>query len=170
MGIRLIEGPYRLKPRRGGHGFARALFLEQIGQQEGHVDRLLGIGYVILAAGAACLLLAGWLGGISPLPMILAISVVTLANGFLIPLSFAGGVTSFPDSAGAASGLMGAMHLTAGSLAIYLVAAMPGTVSALAAFVTVVAAIGCLAFPVLLRRSNMPRAAAPVACTHKTTA
>lgn len=134
------------------------------------IDRLLGIGYVILAAGAACLLLAGWLGGISPLPMILAISVVTLANGFLIPLSFAGGVTSFPDNAGAASGLMGAMHLTAGSLAIYLVAAMPGTVSALAAFVTVVAAIGCLAFPVLLRRSNMPRAAAPVACTHKTTA
>lgn len=134
------------------------------------VDRLLGVGYVILAAGAVCLLVAGWVGGMSPLPMILAISVVTLANGFLVPLSFAGGVTSFPDNAGAASGLMGAMHLIAGSLAIYLVAAMPGTVSALAGFVAVVAAIGCIAFPVLLRRSKLPRAGAPVACTHKSTA
>ncbi|HTH73908.1 MAG TPA: multidrug effflux MFS transporter [Trinickia sp.] len=134
------------------------------------LDRLLGVGYAILAAGAACLLVAGWIGEHSPVPMILAISVVTLANGFLVPLSFAGGVTSFPDNAGAASGLMGAMHLIAGSLAIYLVAAMPGTVSALAAFVTVVAAIGCIAFPMLLRLSNMPRTVAPVACTHKTTA
>jgi DHA1 family bicyclomycin/chloramphenicol resistance-like MFS transporter len=134
------------------------------------IDRLLGAGFAILAAGAACLLVAGWLGGKTPLPMILAISVVTLANGFLVPLSFAGGVTSFPDNAGAASGLMGAMHLIAGSLAIYLVAAMPGTVSALAAFVTVVAAIGCIAFPVLLRWANAPRPAAAVPCSTKTTA
>ncbi len=134
------------------------------------IDRLLGAGFAILAAGAACLLVAGWLGGTTPLPMILAISVVTLANGFLVPLSFAGGVTSFPDNAGAASGLMGAMHLIAGSLAIYLVAAMPGTVSALAAFVTVVAAIGCIAFPILLRWSDAPRTVAPAACSTKTAA
>jgi DHA1 family bicyclomycin/chloramphenicol resistance-like MFS transporter len=65
---------------------------------------------------------------------------------------------------------MGAMHLIAGSLAIYLVAAMPGTVSALAAFVTVVAAIGCIAFPVLLQWANAPRPAAAVPCSTKTTA
>ena len=132
------------------------------------VDRLLGIGFAILAAGAASLIAAGWFGGMTPLPMILAISVVTLANGFLIPLSFAGGVTSFPDNAGAASGLMGAMHLMAGSLAIYLIAAMPGTVAALAAFVTAVAVIGCVAFPILLRWSNLPRPVAPVDCASKT--
>ena len=129
------------------------------------IDRLLGVGFAILATGAASLLLAGWLGGMSPLPMILAISIVTLANGFLIPLSFAGGVTSFPDNAGAASGLMGAMHLIAGSLAIYLIAAMPGTVSALAAFIAVVTTAGCIAFPILLRWSNQPRAVVPVACS-----
>ncbi|WP_206951265.1 multidrug effflux MFS transporter [Trinickia acidisoli] len=134
------------------------------------IDRLIGVGFTILAAGAACLLAAGWLGGTAPLPMILAISVVTLANGFLLPLSFAGGVTSFPNNAGAASGLMGAMHLSAGALAIYVVAALPGTVAALAAFVTVVAAIGCIAFPILLRWSNLPRGIAPVVCSSKTTA
>jgi MFS transporter, DHA1 family, multidrug resistance protein len=79
-------------------------------------------------------------------------------------------VTSFPDNAGAASGLMGAMHLMAGSLAIYLVAAMPGTVAALAAFLTVVAAIGCVAFPILLRWSNLPRRVARVDCASKTVA
>jgi DHA1 family bicyclomycin/chloramphenicol resistance-like MFS transporter len=102
--------------------------------------------------------------------MILAISVVTLANGFVLPLSFAGGVTSFPDNAGAASGLMGAMHMIAGSLAIYLVAELPGTVAALAGFVSAVAAIGCVAFPLLLRWSRMPRPAPKIPCAVKTTA
>lgn len=134
------------------------------------LDALLGAGFAILAAGAFCLLAAGWLGGSTPLPMILAVSVVTLANGFLVPLSFAGGVTSFPNNAGAASGLMGAMHLIAGSLAIYLVAEMPGTVSALAEFVAVVALFGCVAFPTLLRWSRMPRAATPAVCPSDTAA
>ncbi|PMS23082.1 transporter [Trinickia dabaoshanensis] len=114
------------------------------------IDRLIGVGLAILAAGAASLIAASF-GRPTPLPMILAISVVTLANGFMLPLSFAGGVTSFPDNAGAASGLMGALHMIAGSLAIYLVAELPGTVAALAGFVTAVAAIGCVAFPVLRR-------------------
>jgi DHA1 family bicyclomycin/chloramphenicol resistance-like MFS transporter len=134
------------------------------------IDRLIGVGFAILAAGAACLLAASWAGGMNPLPMILAISIVTLANGFLLPLSFAGGVTSFPDNAGAASGLMGAMHMIAGSLAIYLVAALPGTVAALAGFVTAVAAIGCVGFPVLLRWAKMPPAQATLVCTSKRTA
>lgn len=133
------------------------------------IDRLIGVGYAILAAGAVCLLAASFAGA-TPLPMILAISVVTLANGFMLPLSFAGGVTSFPDNAGAASGLMGAMHMIAGSFAIYLIAALPGTVAALAAFVTIVAALGWIAFPVLLRASKMQRSTAAVVCGSKRTA
>jgi DHA1 family bicyclomycin/chloramphenicol resistance-like MFS transporter len=134
------------------------------------IERLISVGLGILAAGALCLVVAGWLHGTTPLPMILAISVVTLANGFVLPLSFAGGVTSFPDNAGAASGLMGAMHMIAGSLAIYLVAELPGTVAALAGFVSAVAAIGCVAFPLLLRWSRMPRPAPKIPCAVKTTA
>ncbi len=130
------------------------------------IDRLIGAGYAILAAGAACLLAASFAGP-TPLPMILAISIVTLANGFLLPLSFAGGVTSFPDNAGAASGLMGAMHMIAGSLAIYLVAALPGTVAALAAFVIAVATFGCIAFPMLLRTSRTARHKAMAVCASK---
>lgn len=120
------------------------------------INVLLGWGYVMLALGALALGACTWHGIRTPLPMILAISIVTLANGFLIPLSFAGGVTSFPDSAGAASGLMGALHLTAGSLAIYAIAAMPGTVATLSVFIAGTAAFGCLAFPMLLRMSRKP--------------
>jgi DHA1 family bicyclomycin/chloramphenicol resistance-like MFS transporter len=134
------------------------------------IDRLIGVGLAILAAGALCLLLAGALPGTTPVPMILAMSVVALANGFMLPLSFAGGVTRFPDNAGAASGLMGAMHMIAGSLAIYLVAALPGNVASLAAFVTAVAAIGCVGFPLLLRWSRMPRRSATIVCSAKSTA
>ena len=129
------------------------------------LDRLLGVGYVIFALGAASLVALALTGiTATPLPMILAISIITLANGFIVPLSFAGGVTSFPSSAGAASGLMGAMHLAAGSFAIYIVAALPGTVPALAAFVACVAAIGCIAFPLLSRMSRVPQGVAALTC------
>ena len=130
------------------------------------IDRIIGVGYGILAAGAACLAIASFAGA-TPLPMIAAMSIIALANGFILPLSFAGGVTSFPDNAGAASGLMGAMHMIAGSLAIYLVAALPGTVAALAAFVVVVAAFGCIGFPVLLRASKTAQPKTMAVCTSK---
>jgi DHA1 family bicyclomycin/chloramphenicol resistance-like MFS transporter len=126
------------------------------------INRLLGVGYLLFALGALTLIALGLHGIKTPLPMILAVSMITLANGFLIPLSFAGGVTSFPSNAGAASGLMGAMHLTAGSLAIYAIAALPGTVLALALFVAGVAALGCIAFPLLLLRAQRPQTMAAV--------
>lgn len=126
------------------------------------INRLLGVGYLLFALGALTLIALGLHGIKTPLPMILAVSMITLANGFLIPLSFAGGVTSFPSNAGAASGLMGAMHLTAGSLAIYAIAALPGTVLALALFVAGVAALGCIAFPLLLLRAERPQTMAAV--------
>lgn len=127
------------------------------------LNRLLGVGYVLFVLGALVLVGLGLHGTTTPLPVILAISIITLANGFLVPLSFAGGVTSFPSNAGAASGLMGAMHLTAGSLAIYAIAALPGTVLALALFVAGVAALGSIAFPLLLLRSARLQTARPVA-------
>jgi len=127
------------------------------------LNRLLGVGYLLFALGALALIGLGVDGVSTPLPMILAISVITLANGFLVPLSFAGGVTSFPSNAGAASGLMGAMHLTAGSLAIYAIAALPATVLALAVFIAGVATLGCIAFPLLLLRSERPRTVTAVA-------
>lgn len=128
------------------------------------LNRLLAVGFGLLALGAACVAGLALHGVTMPLPMILAISVITLANGFLIPLSFAGGVTSFPASAGAASGLMGAMHLTAGSLAISAIASLPGTVASLSAFEVCVAVFGCAAFPVFLRLASKPRVLERVAC------
>jgi len=127
------------------------------------INRLLSIGYLLFALGALGLIGLGLHGIKTPLPMILAVSMITLANGFLIPLSFAGGVTSFPSNAGAASGLMGAMHLTAGSLAIYAIAALPGTVLALALFVAGVALLGCIAFPLLLLLAQRPQTMTAVA-------
>ncbi|GLU30625.1 multidrug effflux MFS transporter [Trinickia caryophylli] len=128
------------------------------------LDRLLGVGYALFAAGALTLVALAVHGVSTPLPLVLGVSLVTLANGFLLPLSLAGGVTSFPSSAGAASGLMGALHLSAGALAIYTIAALPGTVTVLASFVAAIALFGCVAYPLLLRRSMRPRIARAAAC------
>jgi MFS transporter, DHA1 family, multidrug resistance protein len=121
------------------------------------VNRLLAAGFTLFALGAACLGGLGLHGITTPWPMILGISIITLANGFLIPLSFAGGVTSFPASAGAASGLMGAMHLTTGSLAIAAIASLPATFAWLSAFEVGVAVFGCAAFPFFLWLSGRSR-------------
>jgi len=59
---------------------------------------------------------------------------------------------------------MGAMHLAAGSAAIYTVAALPGTVSALAAFVACVAAFGCIAFPLSLRLARQSEEVPAATC------
>ncbi|NMV38222.1 multidrug effflux MFS transporter [Ralstonia insidiosa] len=128
------------------------------------LDRLLGVGYAFFALGAVCLVGVALAGVSTPWPVIFAISIITLANGVLIPLSFAGGVTSFPSTAGAASGLMGTMHLAAGSAAIYTVAALPGTVSALAAIVACVAAFGCIAFPLSLRLARQSEEVPAATC------
>ena len=52
------------------------------------LDRLLGVGYAFFALGAVCLVGVALVGVSTPWPVIFAISIITLANGVLIPLSF----------------------------------------------------------------------------------
>jgi DHA1 family bicyclomycin/chloramphenicol resistance-like MFS transporter len=113
------------------------------------LDRLLMAGHLIFSAGGLLLLAAGLLGADTPAPLLVLMAVMTLGNGFLIPLSYTGGVTNFTTMAGAASGLMGALQTGAGSLAILVISQFHGDLRSISVFMAVVAAIGLVGFPVL---------------------
>ncbi|RXZ36351.1 Bcr/CflA family efflux MFS transporter [Oxalobacteraceae bacterium CAVE-383] len=114
------------------------------------INRLLAVGYVLFVIGAGSFFLCGLYNTTSPIPILLNMAIMTLGNGFLIPLSYAGGITNFPKSAGAASGLMGALQLTVGSLSIYIVTLVASDVRHLGLFMLTTALIGCATFPLLL--------------------
>jgi DHA1 family bicyclomycin/chloramphenicol resistance-like MFS transporter len=120
------------------------------------INRLLLVGYAIFMAGALSFFLFSLNNPTSPMPVLLTMAIMTLGNGFLIPLSYAGGIASFPHNAGAASGLMGALQLATGSLAIYIVALVVNDAYQLSLFMVATAIIGSIVFPVLLYRSGIP--------------
>jgi DHA1 family bicyclomycin/chloramphenicol resistance-like MFS transporter len=74
------------------------------------------MGYKIFLAGGVALLLATTLLPHSFPACIAAISILTLGNGFLLPLGTSGAVTCVPSLAGSASGLMGALQIASAAL------------------------------------------------------
>ncbi|CAG9001397.1 MAG: Inner membrane transport protein YdhC [Candidatus Celerinatantimonas neptuna] len=80
-------------------------------------DQALTMGYIIfLTAGIA---FAGQIA-FSPYPIlttVIMISILTFANGFLLPLGTAGAIASAPEQAGSASGIMGFIQLASAGLA-----------------------------------------------------
>ena len=84
-------------------------------------DQLLDIGYRFFAVGGAAMLVATFFFPHLFAPSIAAISVLTFGNGFLLPLGTSGAVTSVPELAGSASGLMGALQLGSAATAALVV-------------------------------------------------
>ncbi|MBV7496619.1 multidrug effflux MFS transporter [Pseudomonas sp. PDM24] len=118
--------------------------------QKYSINHLIAVGYVLFTIGASSLFLCSLYNTTSPLPVLINMAIMTLGNGFLMPLSYAGGITNFPKSAGAASGLMGALQLACGSLAIYVVTLLGSDLQHLGLFMIATALIGCAFFPCLL--------------------
>ncbi|KUM99876.1 transporter [Streptomyces yokosukanensis] len=134
------------------------------------IDRLLARGHLIFSSGALLLLAVGLTGPHTPWPLLILMTVVTIGNGFLFPMSVTGGVTSFPTMAGAASGLLGAVQMAGGSLSSLLVSRIPSDTRSFAILVAVFALIGITAFHSLRAVANrsatasgVPRATTPVA-------
>lgn len=102
-----------------GNVFARRLM------QQGHTtDQLLNFGYWIFIIGGCCLYLATSIVPHSFLFSILAMSLLTMGNEFLLPLGKSGAVTHIPALAGSASGLMDALQLASAALATQCIGAL----------------------------------------------
>ncbi|MEV7470973.1 multidrug effflux MFS transporter [Streptomyces kronopolitis] len=120
------------------------------------IDRLLVRGHLIFSGGALVLLALGLTDPQTPWPLLVVMTVVTIGNGFLFPMSVAGGVTSFSAMAGAASGLLGAVQMAGGSLSSLVVSRIPPDVRSFSILVAVFAVAGLLAFHSLRAVATRP--------------
>ncbi|NDZ81640.1 multidrug effflux MFS transporter [Streptomyces sp. SID10853] len=117
------------------------------------VNQLLWMGHGFFLLGALMMVGLGLsgVGGRWGLLVLVFMPVMTFGNGFLLPLSMSAGVTTFRATAGAASGLMGALQLLAASLGIFLSSRLPaGDLFALGWFVLGAASAGIAAFALFL--------------------
>ncbi|MEV8094355.1 multidrug effflux MFS transporter [Kitasatospora sp. NPDC085879] len=121
------------------------------------VDPLLWRGHRFFVLGSLLVLVLGLTGVGYPwnLLVLAFMPVLTLGNGFLLPLSMSAGVTNFRSTAGAASGLMGALQLSAASVGIFLSSRLPqGDLAGLGWFICAAAVLGAASFGLFLRAAG----------------
>ncbi|WP_078663209.1 multidrug effflux MFS transporter [Bartonella sp. WD12.1] len=109
-------------------------------------------GYIIFAIGGLLFALQMF---VSPWPLVtslIAISIITFGNGFLLPLGTALAISSHSHAAGAASGVMGALQLGSAALSAAVIGKISGHIPWV---VAILLAIYCLVgFIIYIRRAN----------------
>ncbi|MFC0553306.1 multidrug effflux MFS transporter [Planotetraspora thailandica] len=120
------------------------------------IDELLTRAHLIFAGGALAFLVFSLQSPLNLWPMLILMAVVNVGNGFIFPLSVAGGVTGFPAFPGAASGLLGACQMGGGTVASLIVSISPKDSRSMSLFVAACAIAGVAAF-LALRRPVHPR-------------
>ncbi|EJF76033.1 multidrug effflux MFS transporter [Bartonella alsatica] len=118
-------------PYIGGNLVARKLFKRE------SMEKTVCRGYIIFVIGGVLFALQMY---VSPWPLVtsfVSIAVLTFGNGFLLPLGTALAISSHPQAAGAASGVMGALQLGSAALSAAVIGKMsehnPQTMAALLA-------------------------------------
>jgi DHA1 family bicyclomycin/chloramphenicol resistance-like MFS transporter len=118
------------------------------------LDRMIGIGTAIMAAGGLTMAAVVALGLSNVIWLVAGMTIYLTGMGLSMPQTLAGAVTPFPDRAGTASSLLGFSQQSSASIAAAIIGAYLGR-SAWPVAGTV-AAMGCLAFAfwMLTRRAR----------------
>lgn len=90
------------------------------------MEKTVGRGYIIFVIGGVLFAVQMYL---SPWPLVtsfMAIAVLTFGNGFLLPLGTALAISSHPQAAGAASGIMGSLQLGSAALSAAVIGEISG--------------------------------------------
>jgi DHA1 family bicyclomycin/chloramphenicol resistance-like MFS transporter len=120
----VIQGVYGLSPLHfgtiyaigaGGYMLGTAL-AARIVMRKG-LDRTIGIGAAVQAAGGLGMAAGVALGVADPAWLVGTMTIYLAGMGFVLPQSMAGALTPFPDRAGTASSLMGFTQQTCASIA-----------------------------------------------------
>jgi DHA1 family bicyclomycin/chloramphenicol resistance-like MFS transporter len=91
------------------------------------LDRTIGFGACACAAGGFGMVAAVALGLTSPVSLVLPVAVYLAGLGMVLPQSFAGAMTPFPERAGTASALLGFVQQSLAALCGALVGVLLGT-------------------------------------------
>ncbi|WP_142417161.1 multidrug effflux MFS transporter [Bartonella massiliensis] len=111
------------------------------------MEKTVGRGYIIFTIGGVLFALQMYL---SPWPLVtsfMAIAVLTFGNGFLLPLGTALAISSHPQAAGAASGVMGSLQLGSAALSAAVIGKISGhSPRAMATLLAVCCVIGFIIY------------------------
>ena len=121
----IVQGHYRLSPVGYGFTFAIGAFGYIVGTFLGRIiaarrglDRAVGAGAALLAAGGAVLPAAVALGPGKVVEFIIPVVVYMIGIGIIIPQGIAAALTPLPERAGAASSLIGFLHMTTAAVVL----------------------------------------------------
>lgn len=122
------------------------------------IPRTIGLGAAALLSGGVSMIIALSVAGASVLAVALPAALYIVGLGLTFPQAMAGGLTPFPERAGAASSLLGFIpQFFAATAGATVVASLDGTAWPLAIALTVMGALTLL-FWVMARRSPAPTA------------
>jgi len=124
------------------------------------IDRILGIGCAAMALGGLGMVVSIGLGLSSAASVVLPMAVYLGGMGIVLPQSFAGAMTPFPERAGAASALLGFVQQTVSAICGAIVGQLLGQSAWPLAIA--VAAMGCASLVLwILTRGVRARAGKP---------
>ncbi|HVY19296.1 MAG TPA: multidrug effflux MFS transporter [Bauldia sp.] len=87
--------------------------------KHGTLSRAVGFGVAFLAAGGVLLPLCVALGPLHVASFVVPMAVYMIGIGIVIPQSLAAALTPFPERAGAASSLLGFLHMGSGAIVLW---------------------------------------------------
>ncbi len=124
----IVQGHYGLSPvgygftfAAGGGAYIAGTFLGRIVARRSGLDPAIGVAVAFLAVGGLSLPLAIAFGPGSVIEFVIPVVIYMIGIGAIIPQALAAALTPFPERAGAASSLIGFLHM--GAAAVFLAAA-----------------------------------------------
>jgi DHA1 family bicyclomycin/chloramphenicol resistance-like MFS transporter len=127
----VLQDLYKLTPFGFGVAFAAGSVGYMIGAAlaarlvvKVGLDRTIGIGACACAAGGLVMMAALALGLTSAVSLVVPVAIYLAGLGMVLPQSFAGAMTPFPERAGAASALLGFVQQNAAALCGAVVGAL----------------------------------------------
>ena len=163
----VLQNLYKLTPFDFGVAFAAGSVGYMIGAAlaarlvvKVGLDQTIGIGACACAAGGLVMMAALALGLTSAVSLVVPVAIYLAGLGMVLPQSFAGAMTPFPERAGAASALLGFVQQSAAALCGAVVGVLLGANAWPLA--TAVAAMGCATLMLwMLTRGLRARVAQP---------
>jgi DHA1 family bicyclomycin/chloramphenicol resistance-like MFS transporter len=123
----IIQDRYHLSPVAYGLAFAcgAAAFIAGtvLGRRiakHSTLSRAVGFGVVFLAVGGALLPLGVGLGPLHIASFVVPMAIYMVGIGIVMPQSLAAALTPFPERAGAASSLLGFLHMGIGAIVLWI--------------------------------------------------
>lgn len=112
------------------------------------VNEVIRMGFYISALGCFGMIISIYYFANSPYAVIIPMSVITLANGFLFPTGSAGALSSIPPAvAGMASGVMGFLQFVTAALCVHWIGSVcQGDAQTLSLYLGSIIAVGMTCF------------------------